>query len=134
MVPSGSNRRPGLRPPTLSEKGGAAGLDSLNLSNVEGCAVEAGGKLGSVKVDALGGGDGAELSTGSAADACRGADGLLEGAVLLGVVAVGAEGGVAGGGSSAAGETLGELARGGGGVRLRAVVDGGFARTLAVLG
>lgn len=110
--------------PALNE-GGTAGLDGLNLSHVEGGAVEAGGQLGGVEVDARGRSDGTQVGTGGAANAGARADGLLEGTVLLCVVAVGAEGAVAGGGGRGADEALGELAGGRGGVRLGGVVDRG---------
>jgi hypothetical protein len=106
-------------------KGGTAGLDGLNLSHVERGAVEAGGQLGGVEVDASGRSDGAQVGTGGTANANVRADGLLEGTVLLGVIAVGAEGAVAGGSGGGAGKALGELAGGRGGVRLGGVVDRG---------
>lgn len=114
----------------LAQEGGTAGLDGLNLGEVDGLAAEAGGKLGNVKEDAAGGVDGAERRAGHAADASlAGANRLLQGAVLLGVVAVGAEAGVAGRGAVGRGaEALGQLARGRGRVRLGAVVDGSCRR------
>jgi hypothetical protein len=109
-----------------SKLAGAAALNGLNLGNVEGDAAEARGELGEVEEHALGGVDGAELGARGAADAAGGADRLLERTVLLGVVAVGAEGGVAGGAVVAVGaEGLGERAVGGGRVRLGGVVDRG---------
>lgn len=110
--------------PALNE-GSTAGLDGLNLSHVERSAVEAGGQLGCVEIDASGRGDGAQIGTGGAANAGARTDRLLEGTVLLGVVAVGAEGAVAGGSGGRAGEALGELASGRGGVRLGGVVNRG---------
>lgn len=87
-----------------TEEGSAAGLDGLDLGQVDGLALEAGGELGAVEEDAGGGDDGAQLVAGGAADAGlrAGADGALKGAVLLGVVAVGAEGDVSGGGGAVA--------------------------------
>lgn len=109
----------------LAEESSAAGLDGLNLGEVDGLAAEAGGKLGNVKEDAVGGVDGTQLGAGEAADArLAGANSFLKGAVLLGVVAVGAEIGVTGG-ARVGGEALRELARGRGGVRLGGVVNGG---------
>jgi hypothetical protein len=107
----------------LSDEGGAARLDSLDLAEVNGGTTEASGKLGDVKEDTSGGRDGAQVGARGAANASLGADGLLEGAVLLGVVAVGAERGVAGSGAAVS-EGLGERAAGGGRVRTGGVVNG----------
>lgn len=52
--------------------------------------------------------------------------------MLLGMVAVGAEGVVAGGGGGGS-EALGELAGGGGRVRLGGVVDGCYSEGVSVL-
>lgn len=89
--------------------------------------MEAGGELRDVKVDAVGCADAAEGRAGSATNARVGVDGVLEGTVLLGGVAVGAEAGVAGGGVAVAvaGPRLGELASGRSRVRLGRVVDVG---------
>lgn len=106
----------------LTEESSAAGLDSLDLSGVEGSAVEASGELRDVKGNALRRLDGAEGGSGGSAEAR-----LLERTVLLDVVAVGAEG-LVGGGSiavSVAGPGLGELLDSGGRVRLGGVVDVG---------
>jgi hypothetical protein len=56
--------------------------------------VEARGQVVAVEGDALGRDDGTQLGTSRAADASVGPDGLAEGPELLGVVAVGTEGGV----------------------------------------
>ena len=80
-----------------SAKGGStARLDCLDLSSVERCTLEASRELGEVEEDALGSVDGAQVGTSGTADATAGTDALLEGTVLLSVIAVGAEGGVAG--------------------------------------
>lgn len=106
--------------------GGAAGLDSLDLGEVDGLAAEAGGELAAVEEDAARGGDGAEVGARGAAHAHL-ADGLLEGAELLGVVAVGGEGGVLGAlGGPAGAEALGEGAGGGLRVGAGSVVDVGW--------
>lgn len=114
----------------LAEERGATRLDGLNLGQLEGGAAEAEGEVRGVEEDALGGLNGAELGARGAANAGLGAaDGLLEGAMLLGVVAVGAEGGVPRGRGAAGvggGEGVGEGARGRGGVRPGGVVDGGW--------
>jgi hypothetical protein len=112
-----------------TQESSAAGLDGLDLGQIDRCPVEAGRKLGAIEEDALGGSNGTKLRARSAANArvWREADGLLERTVLLGVVAVGAEGGVAGGRGGCA-EAFGELARGRGRVRLGRVVDGSCAR------
>lgn len=112
---------------SLGEEGGAARLDGLDLGSVQGLSVEAGGELGDVKVDAVGGVDVAEGRAGTATNTRVGVDGVLEGTVLLGGVAVGAEAGVAGGGVAVAvaGPGLGELASGRSRVRLGGVVDVG---------
>lgn len=84
--------------------------------------MEASGELRDVKGNALRRLDGAEGGSGGSAEAR-----LLEGTVLLDVVAVGAEG-LVGGGSiavSVAGPGLGELLDSGGRVRLGGVVDVG---------
>lgn len=95
-----------------------AGLDSLNLGLGERLATEAGGELVAVKVEALGGLDGAKSGAGRATNAgLLTADGLAKGAVLLGVLAVGAEGG---GRTPVGGERVGGRGR----VRLGSVVDG----------
>lgn len=115
---------------SLGEEGSAARLDGLDLSSVEGLSVEAGGELRDVKEDPVGGADAAEGRAGAATHTRVGVDGVLEGTVLLGGVAVGAEAGVAGGGVAVAvaGPGLGELASGGSRVRLGGVVDVGFLR------
>jgi hypothetical protein len=109
----------------LAEEGGTARLDGLDLLELDGCPAETGGELGGVEVHAGGCGYGAQGRAGSSTDAVgfRVANALLEGTVLLGMVAVGAEGGVAGG--RVGDEGRGELAVGGGWVRLGSVVDGG---------
>lgn len=95
-----------------TEESSTPGLDSLDLGQVDGCPSEAGRELGGVEEGARGGGDGAQFRARGAANArLSETDGLLEGAVLLGMVAVGAEGGVAGGGGRGP-EALGELAGG----------------------
>lgn len=120
---SGRGRKRAERVFYLAQEGGAAGLDSLNLGEVDRLAAEASRELRNVKEDALGSLDGAKVGARHAADASlAGANRLLEGAVLLSVVAVGTEAGVAGG--AVGGETIGELARGRGRVRLGRVVDG----------
>lgn len=84
--------------------------------------MEASGQLRDVEEEALGGTDGAQVSTGGATNAAVGAtDGLLEGAVLLSVLTVGAEVRVLGADASA--EALGESAGGRGGMRVRSVVN-----------
>lgn len=82
--------------------------------------MEARRELVAVEGDALGRGDGAELGAGSVADAAAGLDGLAEGTELLGVVPVGAEGGV----RRAAGEGCRERVGRGRGMGLGRVVDG----------
>lgn len=112
---------------SLREEGGTARLDGLDLGSVQALSVEAGGELRDVKVDAVGGVDAAEGRAGAATNTRVGVDGVLEGTVLLGGVAVGAEAGVAGGGVAVAvaGPGLGELANGRSRVRLGRVVDVG---------
>lgn len=114
-----------------TEEGSAARLDCLELGERNGLAAEAGGQLGAVEVEALGGGDGAELVARDATDArlvVAVADGLLEGTVLLGVLAVAGEVGAAGGAVALAvgAEALGELAGRRLGVGLGSVIDGGW--------
>lgn len=97
-----------------------ARLNGLDLGLGERLATEAGGELVTVKVEALNRLDGAESTAGSATNAGKlRADGLAEGTVLLGVLAVGAEGG---------GRTpVGRKGVGGRGrVRLGGVVDGSY--------
>ena len=95
-----------------------ARLNSLDLGLGERLATEAGGELVAVKVEALGGLDGAKGGAGGATNAgLLTADGLTEGTVLLGVLAVGAEGG---GRAPVGGERVGGRGR----VRLGGVVDG----------
>jgi hypothetical protein len=112
---------------SLREEGGTARLDGLDLGSVQALSVEAGGELRDVKVDTVGGVDAAEGRAGAATNTRVGVDGVLEGTVLLGGVAVGAEAGVAGGGVAVAvaGPGLGELANGRSRVRLGRVVDVG---------
>jgi hypothetical protein len=83
--------------------------------------VEARGQVVAVEEDALGRNDGAQLGASSAADASVGPDGLAEGPELLGVVAVGTEGGVRGAAGEGCGERVGRRGR----VGLGRVVDGG---------
>lgn len=91
----------------------AARFDGFDLAQVDGLAVEAGRELRDIKGDALGRSNGAELVARGATNASfNAADGPLKRAVLLGVVTVGAERVVSGGGISVTvvcGETLGEL-------------------------
>lgn len=107
----------------LAQHGSAAGLNGLNLGHLHRGATEAGRKLRDVEEDAGSRLHGTKLSTRGATDAASSdTDRLLERTVLLGVVAVGAEGAVGGGGRS---EALGELASRRGRVRLGGVVDVG---------
>jgi hypothetical protein len=77
----------------LSEQGGTAGLNSLNLQNTERCAPEARRELVAVECHARWGLNWSQLSTGVATDTSVGAlDRLTERAELLSVIAVGAEG------------------------------------------
>lgn len=106
----------------LTEESSAARLDSLDLGSVEASTVEASRELRKVKGNTLGGVDGAQGGSAGATEAR-----LLERAVLLDVVAVGAEvlmgsGGIA---VSVAGPRLGELLSARGGVRLGGVVEVG---------
>lgn len=75
--------------------------------------MEAGRELRDIKGNTLGRVNGAELvARGATNTSLNAADGPLKRAVLLGVITVGAEGVVSGGGISVAvecGETLGEL-------------------------
>ena len=120
-------RFPFSHPTAISaEEGCAAGLDCLELGHGDGLAAEASRKLVAVEVEALGGVNGAKLKAGETTDArlvISVADGLLEGTVLLGVLAVAGEASAAT--ALGAAEILGELARGRLGVRLGGVVDGG---------
>lgn len=80
---------------TLTNKGGTARLDGLDLCEVDRGATEAGRQLGHVEEDAVGGLDRAQASTGRATNTTLGeGNRLLEGTVLLGTVTVGAERGV----------------------------------------
>lgn len=79
-----------------SIQGRAAGLDGLNFGSRQGLAMETRGEVIAIEENPLGRGDWAKLGAGVAADASVHADGLAERAELLGVVAVGAEGGVGG--------------------------------------
>jgi hypothetical protein len=111
---------------SLSKQSSTARLNGLNLAEVNGGAAEAGWKLRDVKEDARGGLDGAQIGAGWATDAVLYADGLLEGTVLLGMVAVRAERGVTGRVAvTVGGKGLGQRALGRGRVRLGGVVDGG---------
>lgn len=79
----------------LREHSGTARLDGLDLGEGERGAVEAGGELAAVEVDALGRGDRPEVGASLAANASVGGrDGLAQRPKLLRVVAVRAEGGV----------------------------------------
>lgn len=110
----------------LAEKTSAARVYRLHLSRINREALETVGELAAVEEDARGGLDGAELSASNAADALL-LDCLLEGAKLLGVVPVGAEGGVLGAsGGVAVAKALGESPRGGSRVRLGSVVNGSY--------
>jgi hypothetical protein len=89
----------------LPEEGSAARLDSLNLGHVERLVTEAGRKLREVEEDAVRRLDRAQFGTsGTANAASRSANCLLKRTVLLGVVAVGAEGAVARARAEAIGE------------------------------
>lgn len=110
----------------LTKHSSAARLDGLNLGQLDGGATEAGRQVGDVEVDALWGLDGAQLGARGAANASiEAANRLLQGAVLLRVVTVGAKGRVARGRGAAAvgGEGLGKLAGGRGRVRLGGMID-----------
>lgn len=79
----------------LTNQGGTARLDGLDLCEVDGSAAEAGRQLGHVEEDAVGGLDRAQASTGRTTNTTLGeGNRLLEGTVLLGTVTVGAERGV----------------------------------------
>lgn len=117
----------GRREVYSAEQGGAAGLDGLDLGEVDGGPAEAGGQVVPVEEDALGGLDGAHLVAGHHAHARGAAGGLAQGAVLLGVVAVAAEGivRVAAGGAAALAEVSGQRPGRGLRVRMGGVVDVG---------
>ena len=85
-------------------------LDSIDLSLREGHALEACGKLGTVEVEALACLNGTKGRARSASNTAGVISGLVQGAVLLGLLAV-------------AGEGLGQRVSGGGWVRLRSMVD-----------
>jgi hypothetical protein len=109
----------------LTQEGSASRLDGLDLGKIDGDSSEACGQLGNVKGGALGGRDGAQLRTRATANACLAdANCLLKRTVLLGVVTIGAEGGVTRGAGTASSEVLGQLAGRRGRVRLRRVVNG----------
>lgn len=110
----------------LSNESSTAGLDSLDLAQVNGSAAKASGELGHIKEDACRRSDGAQVGAGGTTNASIGTDGLLERAMLLGVVAVRAEGRVASGSGavSVASEGLREGAAGGRRVRTGGVVNG----------
>lgn len=76
----------------LCKHAGTAGLDGIDLGLRVGHSLEAGGKLGTVEVEALARLDGAEGRTGSAADAAGEVARLVQGAVLLCLLAVAGEG------------------------------------------
>jgi hypothetical protein len=106
----------------LTEESSTAGLDSLDLGSVEASTVEAGRELREVEGNALGSVDGAKRGSAGAAEAR-----LLKGTVLLGVVAVGAEG-LVGSGSltvTVASPRLGKLLDSGGRMGLGGVVEVG---------
>jgi len=111
----------------LADEGSTARLNGLDLSGTEGDAAEASGELRDIEESAIRSGDRAEAGTGGTTNAVLGSEGLLEGAVLLGVVTVAAEGVVGGRGRAVAvvGEVLGEAAGRGGRVRLGGVIDVG---------
>lgn len=106
-------------------EGSTTRLDSLNLGGAEGGAAEPSGELRDVKGNAAWGLDRAQAGSRGTANAAVGANRLLEGAVLLSVVAVGAEGRVCRRGRAVAvvSETLGERSAGRCRVRLGGVVD-----------
>lgn len=82
----------------LADESSTAGLNGLDLSGAEGSTAEASGELRDVEGNARGSVDRAEAGAGGTANTILKTDGLLERAVLLGMVSVGAEGGVSGGG------------------------------------
>lgn len=127
MPPSAVSPEYTIREDDLAEESSAARLDGIDLSSSQGAALEAGGESRGIEQDTLGGLNAAERSTASTANAAAGTDCLLERTMLLGVVAVGAEGSVGRGSRavSVAGPGLGELAEGRGGMRLGSVVDVG---------
>lgn len=116
----------------LADEGSTAGLNGFDLSSGEGSATEAGRELGDVKGNAVGSTNRAEAGARGTTDAALSANGLLEGTMLLGVVAVGAERGVSGGSRaiSVVSEALRERAGGRGGVRLGRVIDIGCWRSV----
>lgn len=116
-----SNRKRNSAPDSSTTR-----LDSLDLGEVNWSTAETSGELRGIEVDTLGRVHIAELRTSRATNTTNsGADGLLQGTVLLGVVAVAAEGGVAGGTVAVAvgGEVGRQLTLGRGRVRLGSVVD-----------
>lgn len=108
-------------------EGGATGLNGLDLGSTESGTAEARRELRHVESNAVGGMDRAEAGARGTANATFSTNGLLQGTVLLGVVAVGAEGGVCGIGRTIAvvGETLGERSGRRGRVSLGGVIDVG---------
>lgn len=105
-----------------SECGSATALDGLNLLDSPGGPAEAGRELVAVEEEALGRLDGRQSGARGTANATLTGTGpgLLEGAILLGALAILGEG---------AGEVTGERLAGAGRVRPRGVVDGGCCRT-----
>lgn len=111
----------------LTDEGSTAGLNGLDLGSAESSAAEACRELGDVECDTLRGVNRAEAGAGGTANTTVSANGLLQRTVLLGVVAVGAEGSVSGRGRAVAvvGEVLGERSGRGGRVRLGRMVNVG---------
>jgi hypothetical protein len=102
----------------LCKLAGATRLNRVHLGLGPGHALEAGGQLRAVEEEAVAGLDRSERGAGGAADSSRVVAGLVEGTVLLSLLAVGRKG-------------FGERAGGGGWVDVRGVVDLGGSRALA---
>lgn len=102
-----------------ADQRGTGGFNGIDLGQVDGRAAESSGQLVAVEVLALGGGDGAQGVAGRLAHAAG--LGPAQRTMLLGVLAVGGEGGRLGGL-----EVGWELVGWGRRVGVRGVVDGGW--------
>lgn len=110
----------------LAQEGSTPRLNGLNLGEINGLAAETGRELGNVKEDAGRGSHGTQICARGTANArLAGSNGLLQRTMLLGVISVGAEGGVAAGGGTG-GKGVRQLAGGRGRVRLGGVINGSY--------
>lgn len=106
-------------PSPSADQRSTAGLNGIDLRQIDRSPSEAGGQLVAVEVLALGGLNGAQLMAGERTDTAVAAQAASQGAVLLSLLSVGGEA-VGRGGLEVLGDLVGRRGR----MRVRGVVHG----------